>query len=273
VSLAASAFDARRAEQGLPPLPQLKPESLRTEARDAVRALNPDLLLSFAYGRIFGPKFLALFPQGGLNIHPSLLPCYRGPTPLSEAIIRGDAETGVSIQRIALEVDSGDLLLQTVVPLRGDETTGSLSETVSQKAAELLPDFLRDFVSGRVATRPQEGKPSYTRLISREDGRINWSLSAVDIARRVRAYSPWPLCYTRHEEKTLYIIEGKALSDVSAGSVPAGTVLGKEGGAGVRIQTGNGIFAATRLQYQSKKVLLWKDFLNGARNFIGAVLK
>ena len=254
-------------------VPVVKPEKLNADARAQVAALKPDMLISFAYGKIFGPKFLALFPLGGINIHPSLLPKYRGPTPIPAAIINRDAETGLTIQRLAAELDSGDILVQETVSLNGNETTASLGETMAHKAAQLLPDTLRGIAAGVFPRRPQDsGAATYCSLIAREDGLIDWNRSAAEIEARIRAYSPWPLSWTLHGESELFILKAAELKDASGGSViwtaAPGQVLGKVNDMGILIQTGQGILAASVLQYRAKKALEWKAFLNGARHFL-----
>jgi methionyl-tRNA formyltransferase len=268
----------------------IKPESLKSEAREMAAALRPDLLVSFAYGRIFGPRFLALFPRGGINIHPSLLPKYRGPTPIPQAILAGDRETGITIQRLAGEMDSGDILVQERVPLGGRETTASLSAVMARKAAELLPALLRALEAGSPEARPQNHREaSYCSLIAKEEGLIDWSNAALEIDAKIRAYNPWPLSWTYHGKERLYILQaepwGEGEPEQSAGLPapggigpepsslsPPGLVLGIDKRRGILVQTGNGVLALKILQYQAKKALEWRAFLNGARNFTGACL-
>jgi methionyl-tRNA formyltransferase len=260
---------------GSPPLvPILKPEKLDAAAREQAAALQPDLLVSFAYGRIFGPKFLALFPLGGINLHPSLLPKYRGPTPIPAAILNRDRETGLSIQRLALEMDSGDILAQQAVPLNGRETTASLSETMALTAAAMLPPVLAGLAAGTIRARAQNhAEATYCSLIDKADGLIDWSSSAAEIEAAIRAYNPWPQCWTFHNGRRLFILQAGVLdATLPASPSPAGLVLGKDEKRGILIQTGNGVLAAAALQYQAKKALDWQSFLNGARNFLGAQL-
>jgi methionyl-tRNA formyltransferase len=252
----------------------LKPEKLDSAARALVAELTPDILVSFAYGRIFGPKFLELFPLGGINIHPSLLPKYRGPTPIPAAIINQDTETGITIQRLAAEMDSGDVLVQEKLPLDGRETTASLSETMAQKAAELLPAALRGIAAGTLRARPQDhSAATYCSIIKKEDGLINWNRSAREIDAGIRAFDPWPLSWTTHGELRLFIhkAEPQPSGNEETGKEP-GEVLGKDKDKGILIQTGGGILAVSQLQYQGKKAMEWKAFLNGARNFLNAKL-
>ena len=258
-------------------IPLLKPEKLDSAVREQTAALNADLLVSFAYGKIFGPKFLALFPLGGINIHPSLLPQYRGPTPIPAAILNRETVTGITIQRLAAEMDSGDILVQETVPLSGRETTASLSETMAKKAAELLPATLRDIAGGTLTARPQDhGAATYCSLIKKEDGLIDWSRSAAEIDAQIRAFDPWPLSWTTHGDLQLFVLKAEALNSApeNADNAPAlpGQVLGKLKDKGILIQTGKGILAVSELQYRTKKALEWNSFLNGARNFMGAKL-
>jgi len=282
--------------------PVLKLEKLDAAAREQISSLKPDILVSFAYGRIFGPKFLSLFPFGGINIHPSLLPKYRGPTPVQAAILNRDTETGITIQLLAKEMDQGDIIAQETLPLTGKETTQTLSETVSYKAALMLRDTLIriEKANGHLRAnlwfdtldkpRAQDNSAaSYCHLISREDGIINWNQSAQEIEAKIRAYDPWPLCRTIHNGRELFILEASLQGDrvysvplYSVHSVPlqgvhsvplrgstVGQVLGIDKQYGILIMTGGGILAVTQLQYQAKKALYWRDFLNGARDFTG----
>ena len=224
-----------------PAVPVLAFEHLGPQSREAVLALAPDLLVSFAYGRIFGPKFLALFPYGGLNVHPSLLPRWRGPTPIPAAILHRDAESGVSVQRIAVAadlgaadlgaappgsgIDSGDILAFERIPLGGRETCASLSETASEVGARLLAKVLADLAAGRELARPQEGEVTSSRLLHKDDGLIDWSAGVLDIDAMVRAYDPWPGAFTWLRGQRLAILEALAMPGatwpVAAGLEPA----------------------------------------------------
>jgi methionyl-tRNA formyltransferase len=261
---------------GMPPV-QLKPERIDGAVREAVAALSPDLLVSFAYGRIFGPRFLSLFPLGGINVHPSLLPKYRGATPIPAAILGRDRETGVSVQRIALNMDAGDILAQERIPLAGRETALSLGALAAEMGAELLLRVLRDIALDRAAgTRQNDEEATYCSLIDKDDGLIDWSQGAAELDAQIRAYTPWPLCRTTHRGQELYILEGSPYEGGAPGSprraAAPGTVLGADGEAGILVQTGKGILAVSRLQYAAKKALPWRDFLNGARDFAGSRL-
>jgi len=255
-------------------VPVLKPVKLDAQAREQVSFLKPDLLVTFAYGRIFGPKFLALFPLGGINIHPSLLPKYRGPSPIQAAILNRDTETGIAVQTLAKEMDSGDILASENLQLTGTETAGSLGEIMAQKAAVILPRVLRDIAAGKTSAMPQDhGKASYCSLITRDYTLIDWKKSAAEIEAGIRAFYPQPLCRTIHNGRELYILKaGIYKGAAQSGKILPGQTAGIDKQAGILVQTGEGILCITELQYQGKKALFWRDFLNGARDFLGAQL-
>ena len=272
VSAAALELDAIRKLKGFPPIPQIKPEKLTSQARNEIAALAPELLVSFACSHFFGPRFLALFPKGGINIHPSLLPKYRGACPITAAILAGEKETGICIQRLAPEMDTGDILAMDVIKLSGRETTASLSETVSSGAALLLSGLLSDFDAKASITRSQKGEAVYCHSIKKEAGLIDWSKSAVEIDAQIRAYTPWPLSFTCFGDNMLFILEAEALETGKPVEAAPGTVLGTDKDHGILIQTGNGTLAVSRLQWRAKKALDWKSFLNGTRDFVGMKL-
>jgi methionyl-tRNA formyltransferase len=265
-------------------LPILAFERLDGNAREAVAALEPELLLAFAYGKIFGPKFLALFPEGGINVHPSLLPRHRGSSPIQQAILDGDGVTGVSIQRIALEMDSGDILAVEKIALDGRETTVMLSERCAVLGARLASSVLDALEDGRTSAFPQVGVPSYCRKIAKEDGLIDWNLSSLDIDTRVRAFDPWPGTYSYLGGQRLNILEAQPCPESEYGTspeyraapeyrallnAPAGTIIGMDKAKGIIVKTGEGLIALRKLQFAARKVLPYREFANGMRNLEG----
>lgn len=275
---------AARAAELFPGLPILEPERLGPAERAAVAALRPEALVVYAYGRIFGPKFLALFPRGGINAHPSLLPRWRGCAPIPYAIMHRDAETGISVQRIAREMDAGDILAMARVPLRGDETTASLSAWAAEEGARLLSSVLADMEAGRERGVPQDpAAASYCAAIRKDDGLVDWSMPAVDIHARLRAFTPWPGLWTSLGGRRLAVLEaglapagGRAGASAGGGAAgpaaPPGAVLRVDKSEGIMVQTGEGELALLRLQLEGKKALPFKDFANGNRGLEGSVL-
>ena len=253
-------------------LPLFQPASLDEGFLQELKGCEPDLLVSVAFGRIFKRNLLELFPSGGVNLHPSLLPLYRGPSPLTAAILGGDDKTGITVQKLALKMDSGDILLQKEFPLTGRETTGSLMEYVAPIGAEMLVDAVRRLEDGTAQPVAQdETRATYCGIVKKKDGRIDWSAPAAAIDRAIRAYTPWPGAYTHFRGKTLKILEGRVVDTRTPGNLP-GLVTGIDKKEGILIQTVKGILAVSRLQLQAKKPLGWKNFLNGVQNFSGSVL-
>lgn len=253
-------------------LPVLTPERLGKEERDTIAALNPELLVVFAYGRIFGPKFMALFPRGGINAHPSLLPRWRGCAPIPFAILNRDPVTGVSIQRVSPRVDAGDVLRHSVIDLDGTETTETLSAVCGRLGAELLCQVVGAMQSGTELGVPQdESAATYSRELSKDDGRIDWAGAAVDLDARVRALVPWPLAFTSLGPDRLAILESRPYPD-ETGDDATGTVISVDKSSGIMVQTGHGLMAILRLQLQGRKAMGFKDFANGARGLVGTRL-
>ena len=264
-------------------IPVLTPERLDSTARKSVVDYAPDLLVVVAYGKIFGPKFLELFEYGGINLHPSMLPKLRGPAPIPAAILGGERTLGVSVQRVALKMDAGDLLSQEAIPLDGSETTVSISRTVAEVGARMLVETVAAIESGAAIGVPQvESAASYCTLIEKSDGLIDWADSAVSIERAVRAYTPWPTAFTFFCGNRLSILEShippRAVIDATRDSdvvgthfVP-GTVVGVDKREGILIQTGHGTLAVDRLHLQSKKPLGFHDFMNGSPEIATTVL-
>ncbi len=259
-------------------IPILQPERLDGEARKKVSILDPEILACVAYGKIFGPRFLALFPAGGINMHPSLLPRYRGPAPIPAAILAGDDITGVTVQALAEEMDAGDIFLQTRIPLSGNETTDSLTElcaTVGARAVLSVVDAIESGTAERLAQEHQYA--SYTHIIGKEAGRIDWTRDAVYIQRMVRAFDPWPLAFTGFRDQRLNILAAAIATypDGDGGSPPLervspGKIVGVDKTAGILVQTGNGILSVQKLQLQNRKPLDWKSFVNGVRDLPGS---
>jgi methionyl-tRNA formyltransferase len=254
----------------------LQPEKLDQDFFSRVKELLPDLLFVFAYGKIFKKEFIDLFPMGGINCHPSLLPLHRGPAPIPAAILGGDGETGITIQKLALRMDSGDILVQEKRILDGTETTESLTNDFAVQGGRMLVKAVEALnANPGMKTMPQdEAKATYCRLIAKENGRIDWSRPAVLLERMVRAYTPWPRAYTEWEGKTLAILKASVTEPEKNGeSEGIGKVIGIDKDRGILINTGKGVLSVKELQLQAKKAMDWKAFCNGHRSFLGSNLK
>lgn len=259
------------------------PEHIKQEERDQLAQLKPDIFVCFAYGHILGPKFFSLFKFGGINLHPSLLPKYRGATPINQCILNQDKTSGYSVQKMALGVDEGDILTQIEFGLTGTETAEQLLKQAALYGGSSITSLLRTISkTGQLpAGRPQSGEPSYCTTIKKEDGKINWNESASVIDAKIRAYTPWPGCYTSANGVQLRLVKASDANKVASqdNTIPKntnaapGTVIEYNKQRGILIQTGDGVLIATELQWQSKKAMDYKSFMNGARTFIGTVLE
>jgi methionyl-tRNA formyltransferase len=260
-------------------IPVIEAERLDAGVSERIRELDPRIMVIAAFGKIFKKDFIDLFPLGGINFHPSLLPRYRGASPIPAAILAGDHETGITIHRLALKLDAGEILAQRKIPLKGDETTDSLSREFAARGAELLADVMERLESGAVEGVPQdEREATYCRLVKKEDGAIDWKEGAESIERKVRAYDPWPRASTSWLGQTLLVLKSRVYPGTfggvsghpdTIGSRP-GEVLGPNPEYGLLVRTGAGILALERLQLQFKKPLEWRSFLNGHPDVIGA---
>jgi methionyl-tRNA formyltransferase len=256
-------------------IPVLQPVKLNREAREAVGNLKPDLMAVFAYSKIFGPKFLSLFPKGAVNVHPSLLPKCRGPAPIPAAILCGETETGVTVQYVGLKMDAGDILLQRGVAIDERETAGELACRIAPLGAELLDQAITMIENGTANPVPQdEERATYCNMLCKTDGRIDWDSTADEISRQIRAFNPWPMAYTTFNGSKLSILMARAVDNPADdfASAPPGKVVGIDKAIGILIKTKHGILSVEELQLQSRKALGWKAFLNGTPGFTDTVL-
>jgi methionyl-tRNA formyltransferase len=176
----------------------LQPERARDEQFIAeLRELKPDLIVVVAYGQILPPAILDLPRHGCLNVHTSLLPEYRGAAPIQWAIANGDTETGVTIMKMDVRLDTGPIVSQRRTPIRADDDSVTLHDRLAQLGAELLMQTIPDYVAGKIQPVPQPSEgASYAAKIKREDGRIDWNQPAQTIWNRLRAFTPWPGAFT-----------------------------------------------------------------------------
>ncbi len=221
----------------------------------------PDICVLVAYGRILKQPILDVPPQGFLNMHPSMLPKYRGPSPLQSAVLNGDTETGITIMRLDAGMDSGDVLLQESMPIAPEDTSGTLHDRAAEKGAELLLGALALVESGEPQFTPQDdARATYTHLFKKADGRIRWSESAESIHHLVRAANPWPSAQCQLQGKTLRIHETSFDNDAASGD--PGSVIRVEDDQ-VVVATGKGHIAIHVLQNPGKRALPVAEYLRG----------
>lgn len=250
-------------------LPVMQPPSLRRpEVVRALAELHPDLLVTVAYGRIIPDDVLALPPRGAINAHPSLLPAYRGASPIQRAIADGQTETGVSIIYQTAELDAGDIILQERVAIGPEETAGELERRLADLAAPLLLAAVRLIAEGRAPRRPQEhAAATYVGKLTKEDGQIHWDRPAETIANLVRAMDPWPSAYTFRAGRQVKIWRARAEPDAAVtagGPAEPGTVLAVTED-GTLLATGRGLLRALEVQPADGKRMSAAAFARGHR--------
>jgi methionyl-tRNA formyltransferase len=255
-------------------VPLVQPASLKKpEAVAEMESLRPDVIVVAAFGQILPQSVLALPRYGCLNIHPSLLPRFRGASPVAAAILAGDEFTGVSIMLLDEGMDTGPVLARLQIPVAGTDTADTLAAKLSRLGAQLLLEVLPRWLGGELTPRPQdESLASYCPPISKEAGEIDWQLAATSIWRRVRAYSPWPGSYTSWQGKRLKIIEAVPLPGEAGTRAGQVVTLSGGGGAAFGVATGEGVLGILRLQLGGRRMMGAADFLRGQRGFIGAQL-
>jgi len=252
-------------------LPVYQPERVSSPAAlEALGRFQPELIVVAAYGQILRANVLKLPPLGCLNVHPSLLPRYRGPTPIPAAIMAGETETGVTVIRMDEGMDTGDILAQCRLSIAADDTSESLGEKLARLGASLLLQTIPAWARGELVPVPQDHSlATYTSLIRKENGRIDWRGDAVDIERRCRAYHPWPGTYTIWQGRTLKVSRVQAIPEWRGGGEPGMVFLLVDQ---VGVVCGEGAVILKQVQLAGKKALSGLEFARGQRGLVGSVL-
>jgi methionyl-tRNA formyltransferase len=247
-------------------VPVIQPRRLREpQALDQLRAWQPDVIVVVAFGQILRPEVLELPRFGCINVHASLLPRWRGAAPVQAALLHGDAQTGVTIMRMDLGVDTGPLLSQRVEPVFPSDTAATLSNRLAHSGADLLSITLPVYLNGSLQplAQPETGA-TYAPLLRKEDGLLDFSRPAEALARQVRAFYPWPGTYTVWQGSILKIHRAHADSSPTAAALP-GTPAVHNGLPA--LHTGNGLLVLDEVQPAGRKALSGKVFLHGARDW------
>lgn len=257
-------------------IPVLQPLNFKDkETVDKLAAFRPEAIVVAAFGQLLPPSVLQIPPYGCINIHPSLLPRFRGAAPVAGAILAGCDFTGVSIMLLDEGMDTGPLLARVQIAVATQDTTGSLTSKLSQVGARLLQEVLVGWSRREIVPQPQDDSfASYTSPVAKADGLIDWSLSALAVSRQVRAFSPWPGCYTLWQGRRLNIIEAIALPGNAPGRMGQVVVLApsQESPPAFGVVTAAGILGVRKAQLEGKRVMPADEFLRGQRHFIGSVL-
>jgi methionyl-tRNA formyltransferase len=244
-------------------VPVLQPEKVRDGRLAAeLSALRPDVVAVAAYGRILGKDLLELAPHGAVNVHGSLLPRYRGAAPVQWAVASGERETGVSIMQMDEGLDTGDVLLQRALPIAPEDTADALAPRLAALGGEALVEALALAAAGALVPVPQDaGRATLAPLLSKEDGRVDWTLPAARIAARLRGFSPWPGAWTTLDGRVVKLLEAR----------PEGAARTRPGdahraGRGLSVACGEGTaLSVTRLQPEGRAAQDALAFLNGLR--------
>jgi methionyl-tRNA formyltransferase len=232
-----------------------------------IAALRPDVGVIVAYGEILRQPVLNIPPLGFLNIHPSLLPLYRGPAPVAGAILAGERETGVTIMRLDQQMDSGPILAQVTVPLLPTARTGPLTDELMRLGGRLMCEVLPRYAAGELAPTPQEhSQATFTKLLRKTDGAVDWAQPALVIERMIRAYDPWPGAYTLWRGQQLKLLEAAIHADWNGAAAP-GTIIGAE--PEPLVATGSGALALRSVQPAGKRPMQGSAWLRGQPDAVG----
>jgi methionyl-tRNA formyltransferase len=250
-------------------VPVYQPANFRNpDDVSTLAALDADLMVVVAYGLLLPKSVLDAPRRGCVNIHASVLPRWRGAAPIQRAVLAGDTESGVTIMQMEEGLDTGPMYLIEKVPLAADETGGSLHDRLSQLGATALMQALPGILDGTLEAQPQDDDLScYARKLDKAEAQIDWTKPAIEIERQVRAFNPWPVAQTRHEDATLRIWRAHAVNGI--GGQP-GTVM-NAARTGIDVATGDGLLRITELQLPGKRAMGAQDFIN-ANHVQGNVL-
>ncbi len=240
----------------------IEPERLGGDFLEEITALAPDFLVVVAYGKILPKAVLDVPRLGAINLHASLLPAYRGAGPINRAIINGDKVTGTTTMFMDEGMDTGDMLLTSILEIGTQETAGELSERMARDGAPLLVETLRRLIKGDLqATAQDNAKASYAPMLKKADGRIDWNSTPTEINNRLRGLSPWPGAYTTINGKTLKIHKGRVAME--AGNAPGPGVITNISNNEISVGCAGGEYIIEELQLEGKRRMTVKEFLMG----------
>ena len=253
-------------------VPVFQPEILKAdEAQQQLFDLNADVIIVAAYGQILKKAVLDHPPHGCINIHASLLPRWRGAAPIAAAIHSGDAETGVTLMQMNEGLDTGPMIAKRSVPIERRHTRGNLTDELAQVGAALLIETLPQWLAGELTAEPQdEALATLAPRLRKEQGAIDWTQSADEIERQVRAFAPWPGTFTTVPAGLLKVIEVERAADISAPSSPPGTLFKAQ--KRYYVTTGEGVLRLLAVQPAGKKAMAAEALLNGQPELLGVQL-
>jgi methionyl-tRNA formyltransferase len=249
-------------------IPVIELDSFRDEAAHQLERYRPDFLVVASFGLII-PRWALKIPSiGPVNIHPSLLPKYRGPSPIQWVLWNGEGETGITFIRMNEKMDQGDLLYQEPMTIHAEDNMVTLSERLASRSGEILPRFIENLSEDKIGkgTAQDEREATYTPIITKEMGKIDWSIGALEVSRQVKALVFWPTAYTYLDEVVLKVFSSTVCDQEKSGE--AGLISGvtKEG---IVVDTPNGTLLITEVQLESRKRIKAYQFAQGYRSLVG----
>ncbi|MDW5501669.1 methionyl-tRNA formyltransferase [Pseudomonas lundensis] len=247
-------------------LPVFQPKSLRPEENQHLVAdLNADVMVVVAYGLILPKAVLDMPRLGCINVHGSLLPRWRGAAPIQRSLWAGDNETGVTIMQMDVGLDTGDMMHKIACPIEADDTSASLYDKLAQLGPQGMLTTLQQMAEGTAKREVQdESLVTYAEKLSKEEARLDWSLSAAQLERCIRAFNPWPVSYFTIDDQPVKVWQATVLTQ-SADSEP-GTIIHADK-HGIQVTTADGILNLTQLQPAGKKPMSAQDLLNSRREW------
>ncbi|MBQ4834588.1 methionyl-tRNA formyltransferase [Pseudoalteromonas sp. MMG010] len=246
-------------------LPVFQPPSLKSDdALTELNSLNADIMIVVAYGLILPKAILSAPRLGCLNVHGSILPRWRGAAPIQRAIWAGDSQTGVTIMQMDEGLDTGDMLHISRCDISADETSASLYTKLAELGPDALITTINKLAKNELTPEPQNDElANYAKKLSKEEANIDWSMSAQQIERNIRAFNPWPVCFTQMGENTVKIYKANVVELTGT----AGQILSSDK-HGVIVACGEQALCITQLQPQGKKPMAINDFLNGRSDWV-----
>ncbi len=237
-------------------------------------ARRVNLIVVVAYGKILPGSVISYPALGSLNLHASLLPKHRGPSPIEAAILNGDTSTGLTVQIMAEKMDAGDMLAQKIIPLMLDMNASDLLKEIIRIAPGFLLQSVRRYVKGVLQPRRQdESEATYCAPIRKEDGLIEWYDSASAVLNKIRAFDNWPVAYTFLNGKRIRVFRARIVRQKSPKDTLPGRIVGPDRNEGILVQTGDGFVGLLELQPENRKRMDFRQFMNGYRNLKGNILK
>ncbi|MCK4799312.1 MAG: methionyl-tRNA formyltransferase [Spirochaetes bacterium] len=247
-----------------------KPNNIDSKLIQNLVKLDADIFITFAYGLILKKEFFSITKLGGINIHPSLLPKLRGPSPIRTAILQGLSKSGVTIQKMKLKVDSGDILYQQAFDILPEDDAVSIEEKVSSIAADIINPVLLKIEDKNIKLIPQnDSDVTFCKLFKKNDGLIDWNDKGKNIVNKIRALIKWPIAYSFIDNSRINIYKASINKNLSLNdfyNFENGKIIFADKTNGIIVKASDSLINIESLQQKGKKILDWKDFINGYRD-------